>query len=36
VWIVEGGKFKASFLLAANGDGKAEAEGDRLLISEVS
>lgn len=29
VWIVEGGKFKASYLL----DG---AEGERLLISEVS
>jgi predicted cupin superfamily sugar epimerase len=28
VWVVEGGKFKASFLL--------EGEGDRLLISEVS
>lgn len=28
VWIVEGGKFKASFLL--------EGGGDRLLISEVS
>jgi predicted cupin superfamily sugar epimerase len=29
VWIVEGGKYKASYLL----DG---AEGERLLISEVS
>lgn len=29
VWIVEGGKYKASFLLG-------EGEGERLLISEVS
>jgi predicted cupin superfamily sugar epimerase len=33
VWIVEGGKYKASFLLPV-GDGK-EPRGDRLLISEV-
>jgi predicted cupin superfamily sugar epimerase len=35
VWIVEGGKYKASFLLAMDGEGK-KGEGDRLLISEVS
>lgn len=29
VWVVEGGKYKASFLLEG-------AEGERLLISEVS
>lgn len=32
VWIVEGGKYKASFLLA--GEGESEEE-ERLLISEV-
>ncbi|KAF2847503.1 hypothetical protein T440DRAFT_471011 [Plenodomus tracheiphilus IPT5] len=31
VWVVEGGKYKASFLLGEGGD----AEGDRLLISET-
>jgi predicted cupin superfamily sugar epimerase len=36
VWIVEGGKYKASFLLAMDGEGKKKGEGDRLLISEVS
>lgn len=35
VWIVEGGKFKASFLLPMNG-GEGKGEEDRLLISEVS
>jgi predicted cupin superfamily sugar epimerase len=34
VWIVEGGKFKASFLLPLSEDGKQDE--DRLLISEVS
>lgn len=33
VWIVEGGKFKASYLLEGEG---GKGEGDRLLISEVS
>jgi predicted cupin superfamily sugar epimerase len=36
VWIVEGGKYKASFLLQANENGGKDGEGDRLLISEVS
>jgi predicted cupin superfamily sugar epimerase len=42
VWIVEGGKYKASYLLPMDGDGggngKGDAEegGDKLLISEVS
>ena len=34
VWIVEGGKYKASFLLPTEEEGNQE--GDRLLISEVS
>jgi hypothetical protein len=33
VWIVEGGKYKASFLLPMK---KGEEDSDRLLISEVS
>lgn len=33
VWIVEGGKYKASLLLPV---GEEKGEGDRLLISEVS
>jgi predicted cupin superfamily sugar epimerase len=36
VWIVEGGKYKASFLLAMDGEGEKKGEGNRLLISEVS
>jgi predicted cupin superfamily sugar epimerase len=35
VWIVEGGKYKASFLLAGKDGGEAEGEA-KLLISEVS
>ncbi|KAH7381333.1 RmlC-like cupin domain-containing protein [Phaeosphaeria sp. MPI-PUGE-AT-0046c] len=34
VWIVEGGKFKASFLLPMKGE-EGDVEGDRLLISET-
>ena len=34
VWVVEGGKYKASYLLPMSGEEKRE--GDRLLISEVS
>lgn len=35
VWIVEGGKYKASFLLPAHDGAGKQAGDDRLLISEV-
>ncbi|KAF2650554.1 hypothetical protein K491DRAFT_608576, partial [Lophiostoma macrostomum CBS 122681] len=36
VWVVEGGKYKASFVTKAKrGDGEEEGEGERLLISET-
>jgi hypothetical protein len=36
VWIVEGGKYKASYLLQMSDEKGENEKGDRLLISEVS
>jgi predicted cupin superfamily sugar epimerase len=36
VWIVKGGKYKASYLLPADAEDGRDVEADRLLISEVS